>query len=78
MEGAAGVDRAIRNLRGPSGRPAARRPTVNAAWEEITASRLARESEGLIVASKPGNAGGAKGPQFKVNVTSGKGLGDWR
>ena len=35
-------------------------------------------AERLVVARKPGNAGGAKGPQFKVNVTSGKGLGDWR
>ena len=33
---------------------------------------------GAIVARKPGNAGGAKGPQFKVNVPSGKGPGDWR
>ena len=30
-------------------------------------------TERLVVARKPGNAGGAKGPQFKVNATSGAG-----
>jgi len=35
-------------------------------------------AEGFVVAAKPGNAGGAKGPQFKVNVRSGAGPGDWR
>ena len=35
-------------------------------------------AERPVVAMKPGNAGGAKGPQFKVNVRSGKGPGDWR
>ena len=28
-------------------------------------------AEGLVVATKPGHAGGAKGPQFRVNATSG-------
>ena len=28
-------------------------------------------TEGLVVPPKPGNAGGGKGPQFKVNVRSG-------
>ena len=32
---------------------------------------LPGESERFIVPSKPGNAGGGKGPQFKVNVRSG-------
>src|SRR5512135_3047725 len=27
--------------------------------------------------SKPGNAGGGKGPQFKTNAASGEGRGDW-
>lgn len=31
-------------------------------WENITATRLGGESEGSVVAMKPGNAGGAKGP----------------
>jgi hypothetical protein len=35
-------------------------------------------TEGFVVATKPGNAGGAKGPQFKVNVRRGAGPGDWR
>lgn len=35
-------------------------------------------AERLVVVMKPGNAGGAKGPQFKVNVRSGKGPRDWR
>jgi len=32
----------------------------------------AEESEGSIVPSKPGNAGGGKGPWFKVNVLRGQ------
>jgi hypothetical protein len=36
------------------------------------------ESERSIVPPKPGNAGGGKGPRFKVNVRSGDSLGDWR
>jgi hypothetical protein len=35
-------------------------------------------TERLVVARKPGNAGGAKGPQFKDNAASGTGPGDWR
>ena len=34
-------------------------------------------AERLVVPGKPGNAGGGKGPQFKTNVGSGEGLGDW-
>jgi len=30
-------------------------------------------AERLVVPGKPGNAGGGKGPQFKINATSGKG-----
>ena len=29
-------------------------------------------TERLVVPGKPGNAGGGKGPQFKINATSGK------
>ena len=35
-------------------------------------------TERPVVAMKPGNAGGAKGPQFKDNAGSGEGPGDWR
>jgi hypothetical protein len=35
-------------------------------------------TERLVVAMKPGNAGGAKGPQFKDNARSKAGPGDWR
>ena len=46
-------------------------------WRRVTANRTAREgqagpcgvAERPVVPTKPGNAGGAKGPQFKVNVT---------
>jgi hypothetical protein len=41
-------------------------------------ARPAGESERSIVPPKPGNAGGGKGPRFKVNVRSGDSLGDWR
>ena len=30
-------------------------------------------AERPVVPGKPGNAGGGKGPQFKINATSGKG-----
>jgi hypothetical protein len=48
-------------------------------WRRVTANRTpARDRPGrfgvterLVVPSKPGNAGGGKGPQFKVNVRSG-------
>lgn len=32
-----------------------------------------RVAERLVVPGKPGNAGGGKGPQFKINAISGKG-----
>jgi hypothetical protein len=35
-------------------------------------------AERLVVPMKPGNAGGGKGPQFKVNVRSGPEPVDWR
>ena len=31
----------------------------------------------LLLALKPGNAGGGKGPQFKTNALRGEGPGDW-
>jgi hypothetical protein len=31
----------------------------------------------IVVPLKPGNAGGGKGPQFKIDATSGEGPGDW-
>src|SRR5215217_6068793 len=31
----------------------------------------------FAVPLKPGNAGGGKGPQFKIDATSGEGFGDW-
>ena len=34
-------------------------------------------AERLVVPLKPGNAGGGKGPQFKINAISGEGPGDW-
>src|SRR3954471_7321293 len=34
-------------------------------------------AERLAVPLKPGNAGGGKGPQFKINAISGEGPGDW-
>ena len=36
--------------------------TANVLREDITEERLCRESERPIVAKKPGNGGGAKGP----------------
>ena len=35
-------------------------------------------TERPAVATKPSNVGGAKGPQFKDNATSGKEPRDWR
>ena len=35
-------------------------------------------TERFVVAKKPGNAGGAKGPQFKDNAPSDADGGDWR
>ena len=40
-------------------------------------ARPGRVAERLVVPSKPGNAGGGKGPQFKVNVLSGPEPVDW-
>jgi len=40
-------------------------------------ARSAGVAERFVVAMKPGNAGGAKGPQFKVDAKSGAGPGDW-
>src|SRR3981189_273928 len=34
-------------------------------------------AERFVVPLKPGNAGGGKGPQFKIDATSGEGFGDW-
>ena len=64
---------------------------TNATWEAPAVAardrqRDAREgqarprgvTERPVVARKPSNVGGAKGPQFKDNATSGKGPGDWR
>jgi hypothetical protein len=39
---------------------------------------LREVAERFVVASKPGNSGGAKGPQFKVNAGNNKGPGHWR
>ena len=38
-------------------------------WETRTGFCLCRESEGLILALKPGNAGGAKGPQRNMYLS---------
>jgi hypothetical protein len=35
-------------------------------------------TERLVVVTKPGNAGGAKEPQFKGSVLRSAGPGDWR
>lgn len=42
--------------------PGTRAVLDNTAAEDITSRRRTRESEGFIVAMKPGNSGGAKGP----------------
>ena len=55
-------------------------------WGGVTPQPDAREgqagppgvAERPAVTSKPGNAGGAKGPWFKVNAISGRQPGDWR
>ena len=39
---------------------------------------VASVAERLVVALKPGNAGGAKGPQFKDQRTQEQGQDDWR
>ena len=40
--------------------------------------RLGRESDRGVGASRPGNAGGAKAPDFRHACEAGKGRGDWR
>ena len=64
MLGAARVHRSIWNLGGPAGRAQAQRT----AGRHNCRRGPGRESARLIVASKRGNARGAKGPQFKVDV----------
>ena len=39
---------------------------------------LREVAERSVVATKPGNAGRAKGPQFKDNAGNNKGSGHWR
>ena len=41
-------------------------------------ARLRKVAERSVVVMKPGNAGGAKGPQFKDNAGSNKGPDHWR
>jgi hypothetical protein len=41
-------------------------------------ARPAGVAERPVRVKRPGNAGGAKGPQFKDNATSGAEPGDWR
>ncbi len=41
-------------------------------------SGLVGVADRLVVPTKPGNAGGGKGPELKEDVGSGKGPGDWR
>jgi len=55
-------------------------------WDRVNPNRNpARDQPGpygvaerSVVPLKPGNAGGGKGPQFKVNVRSSDGPGNWR
>ena len=54
------------------------------AWSAMTNRTPARDrsgamgvAEGFVVPLKPGNAGGGKEPQFKVNVRSGQEPVDW-
>ena len=83
------VTKAPQSHRGRGGRHVCKE--TNATWEAPAAAardrqREAREgqarpygvTERPVVAVKPGNAGGAKGPQFKDNATSDQGPGDWR
>ena len=60
----------VRNTGSPSGGGARDRQQdarEGQAWPRRVAERF-------VVARKPGNSGGAKGPQFKDNATSGDGL----
>jgi len=41
-------------------------------------ARPVEMAERLVVVLKPGNSGGAKGPQFRDNAGSSKGPGHWR
>ena len=45
---------------------------------EGQAGPITEVAERFVVAWKPGNAGGAKGPQFKDNAGRGEGPGHWR
>jgi hypothetical protein len=38
---------------------------------------LPRMTDGPVRPAKPGNAGGGKGPEFKINARRGEGTGDW-
>jgi hypothetical protein len=38
---------------------------------------LLRMTDGLVRPAKPGNAGGGKEPEFKINAKRGEGPGDW-
>ena len=54
-----------------------------AAWDRQLDAREGQAgprevAERSVVASKPGNSGGAKGPQFKDNAGNNKGPGHWR
>jgi hypothetical protein len=64
-------------------RPEHGRPHTVAARDRQPAAREGEagpsgESERPIVAWKPGNSGGAKGPWFKASAGSGEGRRDWR
>jgi hypothetical protein len=80
---------ASRSRRGSGDGMFAWRPTQHGKprrWRRVRSQRDAREGQAWPVgvterpvrAKMPGNAGGAKGPQFKDNAASGKGPGDWR
>ena len=61
----------------------ATREAPSVAWHAPTgpprgAGRVGRGGGGAGVAMRPGNAGGAKGPQFGSSVGRGTGHGDWR
>lgn len=55
-----------------------------ALWSVRTNRTPARDRPGRVgsrrgpeVPRKPGNAGGGKGPWFKINATRGEGAGNW-
>lgn len=55
-----------------SGRQQRSKPEIR----EDRTGRL-RMTDGLVRPAKPGNAGGGKEPEFKVNAKRGEGPGDW-